>query len=298
MPDKDQSSTAERRIWESVLPREPTHSSTALGWRHFDAYRFDSLRCWEMKLPAVDRHFIAAHLHKPCEIRTHWGGRTHRGHSSPGNVMLMAAGQDSVWACPTAIDELHMFLDPAIVEEVAREVGGQQVELIEGVGIVDPAITDIARQVLGELEQPGIGSRLFADTAARALALVLVRRHSTASGTNALLRSEMTARQLRLATDYIEAHLDEGLTLESISAATGMTQFRFARAFRKATGQSPRQFVIARRIECAKELLRSTDFDIVEIANRVGFATQSHFTTIFGRRCGTTPRRYRELRRT
>jgi len=295
MPDSVQSSAAQQHTWESCLPHAPTVSSATLGWRYLDAYRFDGLRCWEMMLPPVDRHFIAVHLLKPCEIRTHWGGSTRRGHSSPGNAMLMAAGQDSAWACPTAIDELLMFLDPAIIDEAAHEICGHKVGLIEGVGIVDPTITDIARQVLDELEQPGLGTRLFADVAARALALAIVRRHSTASGRNVSPRVEMTARQLRLATDFIETRIDEELTLENISAVADMSPFRFARAFRKATGQSPRQYVIARRIERAKQLLRSTDKDIAEIANHVGFATQSHFTTIFGRRCGTTPRRYREL---
>ena len=42
------------------------------------------------------------------------------------------------------------------------------------------------------------------------------------------------------------------------------------------------------------ELLRSTDRDLAEIANQVGFSTQSHFTTVFSRRCGTTPKRYRD----
>ena len=297
MSDDRQSVVAQHSVWKSHFPNGPTASSETLGWRHLDAYRFDGLRCWELMLPSVDRHFISVHLLKPCEIKTNWGGRTHCGYSSPGNVMLMAAGQDSAWACPTAIDELLMFLDPAIFDEVAQEVGGENVGLVEGVGIVDPAITDIARQVLAELEQPGLGTRLFADMAARALALAIVRRHSTASGPDISQRVEMTARQLRLATDYIEAHIDEDLTLESISAVSEMSPFRFARAFRKATGHSPRQYVIARRIERAKLLLRSTDKDIAEIANHVGFSTQSHFTTAFGRRCGTTPRRYRELTR-
>ncbi len=294
MPQMNSSNAVVPARWQDVLPHAPKHSSAALGWRHLEAYRFDGLRCWELALPPVDRHFISAHLLRPCEISTQWGGRTHRGHSLPGNVMLMTAGQSSVWACPTAIDELHMFLDPAIVDEVAQEIGAKPVGLIEGVGIVDPGICEIARQVLGEIENPGIGTRLFADTMARTLALVLIRRHSTASGAETVQRIEMTARQLRQATNYIESHLDQDLTLDSISAAPEMSPFRFARAFRKATGQSPRQYVIARRIERAKELLRSSDTDIVEVAHQVGFSTQSHFTTVFGRRCGTTPKRYRE----
>ncbi|MCX7056979.1 MAG: AraC family transcriptional regulator, partial [Proteobacteria bacterium] len=106
---------------------------------------------------------------------------------------------------------------------------------------------------------------------------------------------DMTARQLRAATDFIESQLDQDLSLESISAASAMSPFRFARAFKKATGQSPLQYVIHRRIDRAKELLRSGDRDLADIANLVGFSTQSHFTAVFRRRCGTTPKRYRDL---
>ncbi len=208
--------------------------------------------------------------------------------------MLMAAGQDSVWQCSTAMSELHVFLDPAIVEEVAQEIGGRSFGLIEGVGLVDPAIRDISLQLLAEIEHPGIGTQLFADTMARTLALQLLRRHSTARNPDVEPRIEMTSRQLRRAIDYIESYLDHDLSLDSISAAATMSPFRFARAFKKTTGQSPRQFVIARRIARAQELLRSTDRDLTDVAHLVGFSTQSHFTAVFSRRCGTTPKRYRD----
>lgn len=281
--------------WLGRLPQAPSASSAELGWRHLEAYRYDGLRCWELALPPLERHFIAVHLMRPCDVDSRWGGRTHRGRSRPGNAMLMTAGQDSVWHCAAPIDELHVFLDPAIVRDVAREIGRERFELIDGVALVDPAFAELARQLLAEIDGPGVGTRLFADTTALALALHLLRHHSTAGGgRGAPPRLEMTARQLRLATDYIEAHLGEELTLEHLAAAPAMSPFRFARAFKKATGESPRQYVIARRVERAKELLRAGDRELAEIANLVGFATQSHFTTVFRQRCGTTPKRYRD----
>jgi AraC family transcriptional regulator len=75
-----------------------------------------------------------------------------------------------------------------------------------------------------------------------------------------------------------------------------MSPFRFARAFKKATGRAPRQYVINRRIQHARELLRSPRREIAEVAYRVGFATQSHFTAVFHRHCGITPRRFRDTR--
>jgi AraC family transcriptional regulator len=281
--------------WLGRLPLQPSASSAALGWQHLEAYRYDGLRCWDLALPPLERHFVSVHLLGPCDVDSHWGGQTHRGRSRPGNAMLMTAGHDSLWQCSAAIDELHVFLDTAIVREVAEEIGRARFVLNDGVALVDPAFADLARQLLAELDHPGVGTRLFADTTARALALHLLRHHSTAGGhRESPARLAMTARQLRLATEYVEAHLDEELTLENLAAAPAMSPFRFARAFKKATGESPRQYVIARRIERAKELLRRSDRELAEVANLVGFATQSHFTTVFRQRCGTTPKRYRD----
>lgn len=211
--------------------------------------------------------------------------------------MLMSAGQDSVWNCSTAIDELLIFLDPAVVAGVAEEIGLSRFALIDGVSLLDPTICDLTRQLLAEIENPGLGTRLFADTMARALAMHLLRRHSTAGVENSRHRIEITTHQLRMATDYIESHLEQDLGLEHIAEAAAMSPFRFSRAFSKVTGQSPRQYVTARRIERAKEMLRTSDSELSEIANTVGFATQSHFTTVFHKSCGTTPKRYRDLHR-
>ena len=221
----------------------------------------------------------------------------HRSKSLPGNAMLMTAGQESTWQCSAAIDELHIFLDPSVVCEVAEEIGRPNFSLVDGVGIVDPVLNEIARQMLAEIEHPGVGTRLFADTMGRALALQLLRRHSTIGVTAAAPRMAMTAHQLRAAVEFIESNLGEDLTLERISSAPGMSPFRFARAFRSAAGQSPRQYVIGRRIERAKELLRTGSVELADVAQRVGFSTHSHFTAAFRRRCGTTPRQYRELNR-
>jgi AraC family transcriptional regulator len=287
-------STADSPGWHGILGHAPACSSASLGWKHIEAHRFDGLHCWDLNLPPVAKHFVAAHLLKPCRIETRWGGRLHRAGSQPGNAMLMSAGQDSVWHCSQPIDELHVFLDPAILQEVAQEVGSHRFELLDGVGIVDPAIREISMQLLAEIEHPGMGTRLFADTMARALALQLIRRRSTARFTDAPRMICMTPRQLRAATDYIEAHLGQDLSLESLSAAPAMSPFRFARAFKRATGQSPRQYVITRRIERAKELLRSREGDIADVAQLVGFSTQSHFTAVFHRQCGITPKRFRD----
>jgi AraC family transcriptional regulator len=98
---------------------------------------------------------------------------------------------------------------------------------------------------------------------------------------------------LRRTTAYIEAHLAHELSLTEIAAVTQTSPDHFARLFRQATGQTPHHYVIMCRIERAKQLLRETEWPIIEIGRQVGFTDQSYFTAVFRKHVATTPRVYR-----
>ena len=72
-----------------------------------------------------------------------------------------------------------------------------------------------------------------------------------------------------------------------------MSPCHFARMFKKATGQPPHAYITTRRMEYAKELLRESDSSLVDVAAKAGFQTQGHFTGVFHRYTGVTPRVYR-----
>ena len=72
--------------------------------------------------------------------------------------------------------------------------------------------------------------------------------------------------------------------------------YHFSRSFKQATGVGPQRYVIQRRLERAKRLLRSSHLSIALIAQEAGFVDQSHLTRLFRREIGVTPRRYRAER--
>ena len=109
--------------------------------------------------------------------------------------------------------------------------------------------------------------------------------------------SVLPGARLRRVTDYIEAHLEEDLTLARLGAVVCMSPFHFARLFKRSTGLSPHRFVVRTRIGRARALLGAPDLSIRRISQIVGFRTVSHFTTVFRRVTGTTPRAYRTLTR-
>ena len=78
------------------------------------------------------------------------------------------------------------------------------------------------------------------------------------------------------------------------SAVAYLSPYHFARQFKASTGRSPHQYVIARRVERAKQLLRGgDDLSLAQVAARAGSWDQGHFTRLFKRLVGVTPKHFR-----
>jgi AraC family transcriptional regulator len=78
-----------------------------------------------------------------------------------------------------------------------------------------------------------------------------------------------------------------------MAEVVGLNSYHFARQFKAATGLPPHQFVIARRVERARELLQEgADLSLAEVALRAGFSDQSQFSCHFKRQVGVTPRQF------
>ena len=95
--------------------------------------------------------------------------------------------------------------------------------------------------------------------------------------------------------EYIQANLAGDLHLQELAEIADLSTFHFAKLFKRSTGSSPHQFVLQRRLERAKELLRNPHISLSEVSLRAGFADQSHLSNVFRRYVGLTPARFRSL---
>jgi len=99
--------------------------------------------------------------------------------------------------------------------------------------------------------------------------------------------------RLKRVVEFVDANLSNRVSLLDLAAVAGLSRMHFASQFRVATGLRPHEFLLRRRIRRSKELLRTGPMAIVEIAFTVGFQTQAHFTTVFKRFVGHSPRQWR-----
>ena len=102
---------------------------------------------------------------------------------------------------------------------------------------------------------------------------------------------------LRRVLEHIERNLDSKLKWDELAAAVGLDPFRFARGFKRATGVTPHQYVMATRVRRAMGLLAREGTSIANVALEVGCSCQSHLTTLFRMHTGTTPAAFRRAAR-
>jgi len=100
-------------------------------------------------------------------------------------------------------------------------------------------------------------------------------------------------RRLNLVREHIEANLARPLRLAELAALAGVGVRRLGAIFAAETGWSPHQYVLRRRVERAKELMRDPDLTLAQIAYAVGFADPSQFSRVFRQHTGEAPRTYR-----
>lgn len=97
------------------------------------------------------------------------------------------------------------------------------------------------------------------------------------------------------AINYMKTHFKHPISLEDISKEVGLSPYYFTRIFKKETGRTPYDYLIALRINESKYLLKSSSMLIKEIAFDTGFNSQSNFMSCFKKATGYTPSTFRNL---
>ncbi|AZC22709.1 helix-turn-helix domain-containing protein [Pseudomonas sessilinigenes] len=213
----------------------------------------------------------------------------------PGKLCILPAEHQSAWVINGDIRLAHVYFSPqqfalGCVTLLDREP--REMQLRESVFLDDPQQTRHFQQLI-QLNWDEPGERLLTSSLAHEmLGHTLLNQAGLRQGLR--LKGGLAAHQRRLLADYIDSQLDTPLSLGQLAGLCALSEYHFARMFRESFGLPPHQYVLARRLERARLLLRSSTRPLGDIALACGFASASHFTNRFRQALGGTPGEYRQ----
>jgi AraC family transcriptional regulator len=274
----------------ALFPLSPQVSSSTAEW---DGMAFEMSRIAPCVIPDHEHPTHLVHLVAEGTARTTAivGGRTFSDPCPPGMVMLVPRGTRDRTAFHAPVTLVSLALHPQLLTRAVESE--RAIELRFEWRLADRQIAAVLSALHADLQGGSPAGRLFGESLGVALAVYLARRYPADPVRAERVRGGLPTYRLRRVLEYMDAHLERDVSLGDLAGVAGLSPHYFAELFRQRTGTTPHRFVLERRIERAKRLLRDRTRTILDVAVRSGFKDQSHFGRVFRQIVGATPSGYR-----
>jgi AraC family transcriptional regulator len=277
-----------------VLPQAPLVASYHTGWKGltFAHYCHPPHKTVEHRLI---QHSLAIADPKSCFTaeRSLDGKFKHYAHGN-GRVDVIPAFLSHGTSWDREVEFSVIAICPTLLNRVTQELMQREVELIPQLAIDDPVITQLALALKLEIQTGCLSGRLYGELLGTALAARLVQNYAVSKPALEFKASGLSQSQLARVIDYMQANLNQDLSILDLATLTGMSQSHFSRSFKRSVGISPYRYLVQQRVERAKQLLEKKSIAISTIALDCGFANQTHLTKVFRQMTGMTPKAYQK----
>ncbi len=279
-----------------ILPSTPNLSSHQAGWENFFlAYYHQHPGC-ESPQSTFQQHALeiidpgCESWHERCLDDRHLADRLQGGETCfcPADITHWTR-----WEQPISFTVITFELD--LFTRISQQMYDRDcLELKPQWQIFDPTIQAIVQALKADLVAKCPAGRLYGESFGTSLAVHLVKNFSVVIPKSNYYEAFSRKKQKEV-LDFIEANLDADIPLEDLAHIAGISKFYFCRLFKQSMQIPPHQYIIRRRIERAKQLLKHSNLTTVEIALSCGFAHQSHLSRHFRRIVGISPQKFRHI---
>jgi AraC family transcriptional regulator len=277
---------------EPFLGARPALTSAVVQWR--------GLAIEDYRIPACvipyhehPENFIHVVLGGAVRYEVATAGRHLSFRAQAGTTFVLPRGtaDELRWAGPT--HRIAVAVHPSLLVNALEETAGEHdIELTQHWNVIDRNIMALLVAMTTDLDEGSPAGRLYGESLANALAVYLLSRYAVHRRVPRMFKGELPRYRLNRVLEYIADNMAENLGLAELAAVTGMSPHYFCELFKRTMGWSPYRFVLLKRIERAKELLRDPTLSILEVGVRVGFQNPSHFAKTFNRFVGISPSKF------
>jgi len=245
----------------------------------------------EPHIQVPDEHIIAMML-RPGSVEIGLKRSEMRTVEYDVGEMALCSHHLGQWFGAANVEFLAIYISDAAMMAACNGTGGE-IELRGATKLVDARVSALVAAVNAERIAGFPNGQLFLDSVESALAVALVNGYAVRRPPQTY-RGGLTPSRLRRVTELVHAKIEHDLTLEDLAQSVQLSTAHFSQMFRKTTGQTPHQFVLRHRVEHAKDMLRSAQARVLDVAVACGFKTQQHFARVFRQICGASPTEYRQ----
>jgi AraC-like DNA-binding protein/ligand-binding sensor protein len=248
------------------------------------------------------RHSLGTHENPFCRLLSGSSNGALACWKFEANVLRQAASQQTpISVC--CFSGLHLVAVPVVVDgqHCATWVSGQVVEqrptpektarIVEHLVAMGVTIDRGTMQETYQNTPVVTGDQIAAMKRLLVLLAAILVDHARPATTDP---SEKEPPCVVSAKEFVQAHLDERLTLKQIAAVVNLSPFHFSRIFRRATQRTLWQYITHLRLERAKVSLSNPFLRVSEIAYASGFGSIPQFNAVFRRQMGMSPTEYRD----
>ena len=250
-----------------------------------------SFRRYEKTVSPSDRHVIGVAL-KTTRLKFTRGPHIIFDGTMPAGTLHVTGPSRLLiaeFSAPCDFIHFHVSSDYLRMRQDGAGVALTQPTDLNDLVVRDPLAELLARTLV---KSSSTTDGLYAESVGQTLVMHIARMELSQPTASALPKW-----RLKRVLEYVNAHLDEALSLADLAAVAGLSRMHFAGQFRAATGYRPHDYLLYQRIESAKSMLSGTDVPLAEVALSVGFQAQAHFSTVFKRLTGQSPARWRRAMR-
>ncbi len=109
-----------------------------------------------------------------------------------------------------------------------------------------------------------------------------------------LRKAKVYSKPVAECIDYIYDNLHTRITVNTLAEEVGLSPSYLSRLFKEETSLAISEYILDKKIDTAKSMLRYSDYSVADISEILAFPSQSYFTEVFKKHCGMTPFKYRK----
>ena len=211
----------------------------------------------------------------------------------PGMMWVMPQGSRHGVRFESNVEGIALAFEPATFDHLVQSANGKHsLTIMQSLAACPPKIEHLMRALLHESLDSSTEEGLGLECIATAIALGICQ-HAGALSTPTKTAPRLAPKQIRAVQAYVETHLHQQISLADLAATAGLSSFHFLRSFKGSLSTTPARYVLDRRMERARYLLKVSRTTVSEVGISVGFEDVSHFSRAFRRVLGVTPSAFR-----